>query len=37
MLYAMPRDAFVSLVIVLVAIVIGALLGITAGYRGGLG
>ncbi|WP_373286578.1 ABC transporter permease [Thermogymnomonas acidicola] len=35
MLYAMPRDAFVSLVIVLVAIVIGALLGITAGYRGG--
>ena len=35
MLYAMPRDAFVSVVVVLSAIVIGAVLGISAAYRGG--
>jgi peptide/nickel transport system permease protein len=35
MLYAVPRDALVSLIVVLSAIVIGSLLGILAGYRGG--
>lgn len=35
MLYSMPRDALVSVVVVLSAIVIGALLGIISGYRGG--
>ncbi len=35
MLYAMPRDAFVSVIVVFSAIVIGAILGISAAYRGG--
>ncbi|WYY00050.1 ABC transporter permease [Oxyplasma meridianum] len=34
MLYAMPRDAFISLAVVLSAILFGGLLGIIAGYRG---
>jgi len=35
-LYAMPRDAFVSVVVVLLAVLVGALLGITAAFKGGL-
>jgi peptide/nickel transport system permease protein len=35
MLYSIPRDALVSIVVVFSAIVIGAILGILAGYFGG--
>ena len=35
MLYAMPRDALVSVIVVFSAIAIGAILGIAAAYRGG--
>ncbi|MCI2414142.1 MAG: ABC transporter permease [Candidatus Aramenus sp.] len=35
-LYAMPRDAFVAIVVVLSAIAIGAVLGIISGYFGGI-
>ena len=34
MLYAMPRDAFISLGVVLSAVIFGGILGIVAGYRG---
>jgi peptide/nickel transport system permease protein len=34
MLYAMPRDAFISIVVVLSAVLIGGILGVMAGYRG---
>ena len=34
MLYAMPRDAFISLAVVLSAVLFGGILGIIAGYRG---
>ena len=34
MLYAMPRDAFISILVVLSAILIGGVLGVFAGYRG---
>ncbi len=34
MLYAMPRDAFISMAVVFSAILIGGALGIVAGYRG---
>jgi peptide/nickel transport system permease protein len=34
MLYAMPRDAFISILVVLSAILIGGILGVFAGYRG---
>ena len=36
MLYATPNDVFVSFVVVGVSFLVGALLGATAGYRGGL-
>lgn len=36
MLYAMPRDALVAVVVVFSAIVIGGILGILAGYLGGI-
>ena len=36
MLYATPNDVFVSFVVVGVSLLVGALLGATAGYRGGL-
>ncbi len=35
MLYSMPRDALVALVVVFSAIIIGSLLGIISGYKGG--
>lgn len=35
-LYAIPRDAFISVIVVVSAIVIGGILGILAGYVGGL-
>jgi len=35
-LYATPNDVFVSFVVVGVSLLVGALLGATAGYRGGL-
>ncbi len=34
LLYAMPRDAMIAVIIVLVSLFIGAALGIIAGYRG---
>ncbi|WP_338604249.1 ABC transporter permease [Sulfolobus tengchongensis] len=34
-LYALPRDAFVALIVVFSAIIIGGILGILAGYLGG--
>ncbi len=34
MLYAMPRDAFISIIVVLSAVLIGGVLGVLAGYRG---
>jgi peptide/nickel transport system permease protein len=36
MLYATPNDVFVSFVVVGVSLLVGALLGASAGYRGGL-
>ncbi|AAK42737.1 ABC transporter permease [Saccharolobus solfataricus] len=35
-LYALPRDAFVAIVVVFSAIIIGGILGILAGYLGGI-
>lgn len=35
MLYSMPRDALVALVVVFSAIIVGSLLGIISGYKGG--
>jgi peptide/nickel transport system permease protein len=35
MLYSMPRDAMVALIVVFSAIIIGSLLGIISGYMGG--
>lgn len=34
MLYAMPRDAFISVIVVLSAIIIGGVIGVISGYRG---
>jgi len=34
MLYAMPRDAFISMAVVFSAILLGGIIGIVAGYRG---
>ncbi len=35
MLYSLPRDAMLSVIVVLLAIVVGAALGIISGYKGG--
>ncbi|WP_367181947.1 ABC transporter permease [Thermoplasma sp.] len=35
MLYAMPRDAYISIIVVLSGVLLGGLFGIIAGYRGG--
>lgn len=35
-LYALPRDAFVALIVVFSAIIIGGILGILSGYLGGI-
>ncbi|MEM0263543.1 MAG: ABC transporter permease [Saccharolobus sp.] len=35
-LYAMPRDAFVAIIVVFSAIIIGGILGILSGYLGGI-
>jgi peptide/nickel transport system permease protein len=36
MLYAMPRDAFISVLVVLSGVLIGGLIGVISGYRGKL-